>query len=335
MSLLYIDGFHHQNNNRYQSFASFQSWGSASPRTPGGYWVNINNIGGGFKKLVTASAEVFTGIGYISGQPNTFVAFYGDNGATNHITVYLNPSTFWEIRRGGTGGTLLATGTTAYPGNVWHYVEVRCIVSDTVGVVEVRIDGQTTNEVSFSGDTKNAGTSTNIDSVGFGNVSGTPSANFADWYILNTLGTYNNTWLGDVAVRVLKPSGNGTTTQLTNSAGNQTNNYTYVDEVPASSADYTGAQASGLADTYNLADLPAGVATVYGVQVDATIGKSDANLAQAKIRTRSGGSDFTPNTYTLSTTYQEFRELSEVDPATGLPWTTGSVNGLEAGMETV
>lgn len=341
MSLLYIDGFAHQNGNRYNSYHAL-FWQGPSGRTPGGYWASGGYaVGLNFAiKSVTPSSEIFTGIGYQTGStassPVQYLTFYTDNGASQQISIMRNASRLIEVRRGSnTTGTIIATGTTVLNDFTWHYIEARVTISAATGIVQVRLDGQTVNEIDFTGNTKAGGTSNNIDNVGIfvPYASSGPYGGISDWYILNTSGTVNNTWLGDVAVRVLLPNGPGTYTQLTNSAGNQTNNYTYVDEAAANNADYTGSQTVGLVDTYSMADLPAGVTNVYGMQVNATMAKSDANLGQAKIRTRVNGVDYAGPTRVLSTTYQEFSELQEINPTTGLPWTVGGMNSVETGME--
>jgi hypothetical protein len=345
VSLLYIDGFAHQNNNRYIDYNGSYGINYATPgsnsRVSGGYYVTSTYYPGGmyFTKSIPARGEIFVGIGYRTGtsatSPSQQIAFLGDNNTTQHITIFCNATRKIEVRRGTSAGTVLATGTTDLGDSIWHYIEMHVTISDTVGTVQVRLDGQTTNEINFTGDTRNGGTSTNIDAVYFSVFAGSSGTSTAlsDMYICDTSGTLNNSWLGDVAVRALVPNGNGTYTQLTNSSGTQSSNYTYVDELPSSGTDYVGSSTSGLADTYAMTDVPSGVATVYGMQVNAFVKKSDANLGQAKMRFRSGSTDFTGSTITAATSTQEFRQLRETNPLTGNQWTVSEVNGIEAGIE--
>ena len=334
MTLLYLDGFAHaQSASRYVGGSGPGMTLTAAPRVAGGYYANSNqNVE--FKKAITASADVIVGMGF---RPNSTTAnqgicsFWGDSNATQHITVRRNVSTgFIEVTR---AGTLIATGTTLCPANAWFYIEVRVTISDTVGVVQVRLNGSTVNDINFSGDTRNAGTSTNIDTIGFGNWANGSADFIADVYILNSLGTLNNTFLGDVAVRVLTPNGDGSSSVLVGSDGNSVSNWQQVDELPPAAADYNGSANAGDKDTYALSDLAANVTTVFGVQVDAVMAKSDAGTGSAKIVTRSGGTDFVPNTYGLQTSYVEYRELQETDPATSAAWTVAAANALQVGMQ--
>lgn len=336
MALLFIDGFSGQDLTYKYDFGSSGNFNTATstPRIAGGYYGD--NCTGAWTKTIPASTRVFVGIGYRAGL-NFDITFFGDSGATQHITVRRNNTTgMLEIRRGTSGGTLLATGTTPLLGGVWNYIEASCTVSDTIGEVHVRLNGSPTDEVSYTGDTKNGGTSTSIDraQINFEGNTGLAGNSVADLYIANDTGSApNNNFLGDVAVRTLVPNGNGNSSQLVGSDGNSTDNYLLVDERPPSSTDYVGSATPGQKDTYALANLPGGVTNVYGVQISGSMAKNDASLAQSRLIVRSGGTDYSGTTRTLNTTYQGYYEFYETDPNTSTNWTASGVNNMEAGME--
>jgi hypothetical protein len=336
MSLLFMDGFGGQDwANKYDLGTNSYATSSATPRVPGCYYGDFGSVRGTLK-TITPSAQVFMGWGW-NIEVSAYIKFFGDAGATTHITIMRDSSTgFIKIMRGSENGTVIATGTTVLGNDQWFYVEATAIISDTVGYVEVRLNGSPNPEVTFSGDTKNAGTSTNIDRV---QIYGGNGVTFRHWlsdvYICNSLGTTNNTFLGDVAVRTLSPTGNGTDTMLTNSAATQVNNWSYVDEHPYSSTDYVGSSNPGDRDTYQMADLPGGVTTVYGVQLNALAAKNNASLGTAKMVLRSGGNIYYTSTKALSTSYTSSNDIYETDPATAVQWTVGGVNGIETGMEVV
>jgi hypothetical protein len=338
MALLFMEGFATNDvAQKWDAGSSIYTNGNSSPapRVTGGYWAWIyNSI---FAKTIPASSKVIIGSGVqcnTAGQPSYYWTFYGDAGATAHITVHRNSSGFLEIRRGTTAGTLLATGTTSIPINVWAYVEVSATISDTVGEVHVRLNGISTDEVSYTGDTKNGGTASTIDKVQFGTASGSNNIYFTDIYICDDTGSApNNTFLGDVTVRTLAPNGNGNSSQLLGSDGNSTDNYLLVDEKPFSSVDYAGSGTTGQKDTYALDNLPASATSVYGVQVNANILKSDASASQSRIVIRSGGTDYGGTTRALSTSAITYTETYNQNPNTSASWTAANVNGLEAGME--
>ena len=335
MALLFMEGFAGGDKSFKWDLASgVLTPQSASPRITGGWSGQFGN-GDTMYKTIPASTQIFTGIGFTIPTNIFAISFFGDGGVTQHITIVRNTSTgLIEIRRGNTAGTLLATGTTPTFLNQWNYIEVSVTISDTVGEVHVRLNGQAVDEVSFTGDTKNAGTATTIDRLSYYAGSG-PAGRAADLYILNSTGTMNNTFLGDVAVRTLTPNGNGTYTQLLGSDGNSVDNYLLSDELPFSSTDYAGSAIVGQKDTYTMVDVPAGITNVYGVQLNGMMAKSDATLAQARYLLRSGGTDYTGITRSLTTTYTGYQELYELNPVTGLQWTPASINAVEVGMEVV
>ncbi len=328
MSLLFVDGFGYDDQTTKWNTGTVDNGSitTTSPRVPGGYNYNTSSFSV-LHKSITASAQVFCGFGMSVGGNR--IHFYGDSGATQHITVLRSGSTgLIEIRRGSESGTLLARGTTTVPSNNWYYLEISVTIDDAIGEVHVRLNGSTTDEVSYTGDTKNGGTATTIDAVRFDFT-----GRIADVYILNSLGALNNTFLGDVAVRTLIPSGNGTSSQLTGSDGNTTDNYLLVDEHSYSTTDYVGSPTTGQRDTYSISDLPAGVNNVYAVQTVGIMAKSDATAGSSKLALRSGGTVYYGTTRTLTTTYTGYYDLFETDPNTAAAWTVGNVNALESGME--
>lgn len=336
MALLFMDGFGGNDMQyKWDNGSSIAIFNSASPRVPGGYYALISG-NRFFWKSVTPSAQLFVGIG-ISSETTCYVTFQGDSGATSHISVIRNGTTgIMEVRRGTSSGTLLATGTQPLYDLTWNYIEMSVTIADSGGNVRVRLNGQTTDEINFTGDTRNGGTSTNIDRIYLYGSNASLVTYASDLYILNSTGSApTNTFLGDVAVRTLAPSSNGTDSQLTGSDGDQVNNYLLVDERPYASADYTGGSTPGIRDTYGIADLTAGINTVYGIQINGSMAKSDVSLGTAKLMLRTGGNLFSGTTRALGTTFVTYSELYPINPNTVTNWTVSDVNGLEAGMEVV
>jgi hypothetical protein len=283
---------------------------------------------------ITPSAEVIFGAAVNNGgnmDPNMY--FQGDSGATIHIAVRLNQDGSVQVRRGGDAGAVIASAPAgSVPGLGWHYMECRVIISDTVGVVEVRMDGSSTPVINFSGDTRNGGTSTNIDYLGGSGSGATGYNEWDDMYVVDTLGAINNTFLGDVRVYTLAPNGNGAYSQFVGSDGNSVDNYLLVDEAPYNTADYVGSPTTGQRDSYLLTDLPATVATVFATQSRAIVAKSDAGAASIKQSIRVAATDYDTAATVLSTTWIDLVTLYETNPNTGVQWTAAGVNGAEIGV---
>jgi hypothetical protein len=337
MALLFMDGFGGGECGSKWGFGSQTSYTpqTASPRSAGGYYLTAGSAvtPTSLIKNLPAASTMIVGFGirfFDTFQASWSFSFYGDGGGTQHITVVYNTGTGQlNIRRGSSSGTLLVSTVSQLLFNQWNYVEISVSISDTVGEIHVRLNGSPTDDVSFVGDTKNGGTATTIDKVAFGMA----KFDIADVYIADTTGTAANTFLGDVAVRTLTPNGNGTYSQLVGSDSDSVNNYLLVDDRPYSGADYVASANTGDKDSYTMADLPAGVTTIYGMQIGGLIAKSDVSLAQARYFVRSGGTDYGGTTQTLNTSFNGYYDLRTVDPATGLAWTPSGINSAEVGLE--
>jgi hypothetical protein len=117
--------------------------------------------------LPTASDTVIVGFAHqinsLAAATSEIVQFYSDTNVTQHnrLTVATNGSlSFW---RGTTSLATSAAGVIAI--NTWNYIEVRAVLSDTVGAFEVRVNGTAVIGPLTAQDTKNAGTATVYDTV--------------------------------------------------------------------------------------------------------------------------------------------------------------------------
>lgn len=332
MALLFMDGFQAGDfDTKYSAVGGSPVRQTSGPPVVGGAYLELGT-GDSVDRSFAASSEIFGHVRYkhTGGSKVGFVGLFGDGGTTQHLSFYISASNVLEVRRGtATSGTILGTGATSLATG-WHDIQFRATIADAGGVFQARIAGLGTNEINFSGDTKNGGTNTTIDKLVLEEI--TSNVGFTDLVICNTTGSYNNTWTGEVTVRTLTPDGNGNTSQMVGSDANSTDNYLLVDELPLSTADYVGSATSGQGDTYTMTDLP-GSPTVYAVQVNAHIVKTDAGVVAGKIRVRSGGTTYASGSKTPLVTYATVSEIYETDPATAAAWTYTNVNAMEAGIE--
>lgn len=332
MTLLWFDGLESKETSLY-TITSFSSF-AASTDTRFSYGSSMQRNAGtpGMKLALTASSQMFAGGAWKSDQNLTAISFWGDSGATQHILINLTQSTHTiSIARGGT--TLATSAAGVWQDNVWFYIEASCTVADSGGTVEVRINGNSTPVVSFTGDTKNAGTSTNIDAVQWEIGANGTTSKVDDIYACNSSGSSpSNTFLGDVRVASLFPTGAGSSTGLTASTGS---NWQTVDESPAVSTDYSGSPTSGARDTYATDDLPSGASTVYGARLCTFMHKSDAGAKSMKPAIKVGANVYYGATQALPTTMGRFDDTFLMSPATSSAWTVSEINGAEIGAEVV
>ena len=282
-------------------------------------------------KRFTASATTVIGLAFKqlsppSGYPLRFLALSGDAGVTEHLNLsYVSANTIGLYR----GATQLATAV--FTQNAWAYLEISATIADAGGVAVVRLDGQIV--INFTGDTKNAGTNTTLDTLILSNYvsSNVHVTAYDDVYICNSTGTTNNTFLGDVRVQTLVPTGAGSSTQLTPTGGA---NYANVAESPDSTATYNSSTNVGDRDTYAMGDLASGTTAVLGVQDNLAAWKADAGTGNVKAALKVGSTVYYDTTIGLGTGAGTwYGAVRETNPATSTAWTPGDVNGIEFGAE--
>ncbi|HET6380182.1 MAG TPA: hypothetical protein VFH63_03995 [candidate division Zixibacteria bacterium] len=225
-----------------------------------------------------------------------------------------------------------ATGTTLIGDAEWHYVEIKAIIHDTTGSIEVRLDGST--EITFNGDTRNGGSGVINRLVVMREAAGFSSGDEIrqhDIYVCDSSGSVANNFLGPVRVGALFPSGSGNSTQWTPSAGS---NYQTIDEAaPNGDTDYNESTTPGNIDTVAMGNLPVSAAAIYGIQHLTYARKTDAGARTLRQVIRSGGTNFEGPDLTVLDTYKYFLKTYTLDPATNAAWTESGINALEAGYK--
>lgn len=262
----------------------------------------------------------------------------GGVGATPQLTVRAENG-FIVLRRGNTGGTIIATAAVpdwVTPTVIYRSTNIWATLADTGGRCVVKVDGVT--RIDFTGDTLATGVGTaTITGLLIGG--GTSADRLADLVVCDEIDGTGigqslpfNTFPGDLNCIRVTPAANGNYTAFTPSTG--VNHAALVDELPANTSDYNTSTAAGQKDSYTLTDLPA-TASVLAVRETAYVAKTDAGAQGVKPFIREGGTDTLHATsYPLSTTFAYYAGIVRtVCPSTGVAWTVANVNGLEAGVE--
>jgi len=250
----------------------------------------------------------------------------------------------WEVgsnlirARLGTGiGTLLATGSTPMTPEAWHVIDWRNqMVSISVGTVEVWLDGN--RIINFTGDTTASTTPADMQFVQVGHIA--PTAVTAtgayvaidDVAINDVSGTINNGRIGDSRIVLMTPNGAGSSTQLARGGTDTGANYSQVNELPASAAQYVASSTVGQRDLYTLTDIP-GTATAVNVVEAVVVGQNtDAGGGFVAPTIKSGATIGEATAIGLSTGPTSASARWETDPATGVAWTLAAINALEGGI---
>jgi len=253
------------------------------------------------------------------------IMFFMDGG-TNQIEVRAGNGGTIDIYR---NGTYLGSGTATLLPNVWYYIETRVFIDSTTGSVEVRLNGVT--DVNLTNVNTQASANNTVNTFKFQVYS--QASYYDDMYICDTTGSNNNTFLGDSRVEGIMPTADGTTIQWTPLAGD---NYANVNEIPPDGdTSYVSTNTTNDVDTYAFANLTAITSGVKGLQVNILNRKDDAGSREIAPMIRSGGTDYTGDTFSVLDNYATAVQVYEEDPNTAALWTVGGVNAAEFGQKMI
>ena len=342
MSLLFCDGFDHYTAtlDKYEYASYHSSGGIGSGGRFGGNALKVVSSAGfsSVRKYLPAGATWVVGFainpvsiwgGDYRGQ--SIFSVMDAIGSVTHMTLRILPGNVLAVYR---ASTELGRSTISIIPNGYQYVEIKFTISDTVGSVEVRLNG--TSVITLSGvNTRNGGSATangfSFESVLVNGSWDTAASYYDDIYICDDSGSVNNDFLGDIRVSALVPTGDGTYTQFTPSTGG---NYQNVDdESPDGDTTYNSDNAVGHVDSFAMSSLPSSAGLVLGVQTLVAARKDDAGERSMGTVQRSGSTDTEGAGVPLLVGYRYIRDVYDINPATGVAYTVGEVNALEVGYK--
>lgn len=282
----------------------------------------LNRTIGGTESTIFASVAV-NPAGLINGN---IIQFF--EGATVHVEIRTTNTGAIEARR---NGTLLGTSAAYFTTNNWGWIQVKVVIHDTAGSVEVR-DGSGNVLLNLtSQDTRNGGTGY-CDTVKLLSP-GSSVHLFDDWHIWDSTGSVCNTWTNDTRVDSKLPDGAGNSTQFTASTGS---NYDCVNDATWNSTDYVDDSTAGHKDTYTFGDISHNPPNIYAVLVTAVAQKDDAGARSLKMVVRRSSTDYSGSSVSLTQgSYVRVVDIRETDPSTSAAWTATNFNAAEFGFENV
>lgn len=331
MARIFIDGFE---SGRYDLW---DSWNGSYPPDlstgitgmDGTYCLNLQTLSSKMfaEKIVPDDDEYYCAFKWrTTSFDNNSVLSVWDNVGNLHTYVKIGPTFHYEAWRGPVyGGTQLGIASQLMSINTTYLVEIYMKISDSVGRCVVKIDGTTV--LNYTGDTQN-GTNAFISAIRLG---------CADLTWSNGYGYFDNfvlddaNWIGDTKIQAVVPTGIGTTTQWTPSSGD---NYTCVDEIPASDIDFVETNTVDLVDTYVTANLTGSIGSIKCVQVQTRCIKEGAPTPlNLDLTIRSGGTNYFSADKIVGTAYKSLSNIWENDPATAVAWLESGVNAAEIGIK--
>ena len=339
MALVFMDGFDHQSSKGWapavSSFVAGRNGGSAMQAPASISFSPTRRVGFTPVSHAFVGAAALASSGDFGSSSSSSLMLLGDGGSTTHLTVNYSATGALQLRRGEGSGTVLATSTQRVLDSVWHYLEIEATIADAGGIAKVRLNG--VEVINFTGDTRNGGTSTNIDGLGCGRGTGAgASISLDDVYVCDDSGSAPyNTYLGDVTIPFRLANGNGVLSQWVGSDGNSTDNYLLVDETAPNTTDYVASDVPGDRDLVTVQDMTSTTGSVLAAQTVVYGAKSDAGAANVKMIQRASTGTVVADAVgqPLSTTYATYGgEIRVLDPDS-TAWTHAKINSLEVGVE--
>ena len=233
-----------------------------------------------------------------------------------------------NINRGGLGS--LATSVATLSADTWYYIEMRVTVANSGGRVEVRVDGDITDWIDFTGDTNNFARLNVANAVRLIAFSDGGDCIYDDFILMDTTGSRLNGFQGDLKIETIYPDGVGNDSAWTPSAGA---NWEAVNEViPNDDTDYVEATAAATEDRHTFADLVSVPATVHAVAVNVYAKRTEVGARAIRAlafdgTTEGQGADKFP-------TYEEYKwhqHIFEDHPSSAAVWTGSEVDSGEFG----
>ncbi|MET0787496.1 MAG: hypothetical protein ABWY25_12420 [Paenisporosarcina sp.] len=255
--------------------------------------------------------------------------------ADSHVSLIRGSSGEIIVHNAGTVRGSSAIGVL--PSGAWSYVEVKAVIHATTGSVIVRVNGVQILSLTNI-DTADSSTMTSWLKLG-----ATPSTNgtignaFDDFYLVDTTGTVNNDFLGEIAVEHLRPASDDTA-QWLGTDGNSVNNYDLVDEAGAfNGTDYVASSTIGHRDLYVPTPSSRPITSpVVAVMVSTVAQKTDVGTRTVKmcVKEGAGGTVRQSAELGLPSSFGEINAIFE-RKGDGSQFTVADVNNLRFGIEVV
>ena len=236
-------------------------------------------------------------------------------------------------------GDILQTATNVLDSDTWYWVEMKVFLDDTVGTVEVQVDGSSTGWIDYTGDTLRYDSAIPINMIlirGDDNPYNGWLTYFDDLVIQDD--DANNTWLGDSRVTTLFPRTDNTV-QLSTYPNTGDDNAQFLNdeglEGPSEDDYYVWSTTAGHQDYYNF-DTIDNDDTIHAISLYYRARKT--NTAPRTVQSLVGANSQEGPVRELSSSYVTYHDIFEYqDPTEGLEvdWTQTNLDASTFGVKVV
>lgn len=276
---------------------------------------------------------------YLPGLPSVSTdsqnIIFSDGGNTPQLTFRIATTGAIEVYRGAErSGTLLGTSTVCLTANAWHHIEWKILASQTVGTVEIRVNGAVV--LSLTGQDTCATANVSFDQMAVGcnrssssgGTTGTEAAAsyWKDFVVWDAAGSINNDFFGPCLVKACRPDAD---TSFNWTASTGSTGYTLIDETSPNDADYISADVTQTTQSeFGVENLPVDVTTVRGMILMSRMWASDGGDCKVQMGVKSNGDQGlgTDRQITVAPTY--WKDVIETSPDTGVQFTPTEFNSM-------
>lgn len=345
MSLLFIDSFENWDPQKWVQVGTVVPSTASTGGIHGNYLLLSNNGNTLAFDAKSGDAHATYIVGFylymdsVSGDgtsANHFVSFWGNGRTIQHISVNSDTNGAIVVRRGPGNGTNLVSSSAVLTNATWYHVAVKVTISDTVGKIDVEVDGDSVISTAANLDTSQGGNNT-VDAITIDRLSSS-NARYDDLYICNGAasgisGIPNNDFLGVVRADLVLPDSDTATEDWTLSTG--ADSFALIDEAtPNGDTDYISSDVTTDKTQVGMAALPGTVgSTIFGVQVSSTAKMDAAGSASYRNGIHSNTSDANGADNTLTEAYLGYADVFQADPDGGAAWTSTKINAAEVFVE--
>ncbi len=336
MALIFCDGFDHVDDGyellKWDAYASASSVDYASTHGVGDTWgcrLGTSGLAYILKNLPASYSTLIVGcrFKFLSLSSTNQVFTFGDNGTSQVEMLVFSDGSIHFYRGGSTDIASSATGIISI--ETWYYIEFKIVFNNTTGSIVCKVDGvEKINQ-------------TSIDTVASANESANQVYIYAngnyvypdDFYVCDTSGSLNNDFLGDVSIKTLYPTSDGTYSQFTPSTGSD--HYALVDDPQlVADTDHNESSTVGHKDSYGVTTYSES-GDILAVQICAAVRNTDTGSMAVRTLCRSGTTpaDNEGNSFQLSQTMKGAMTIYEQEPTDTVAWTAAKVNAAEFGLK--
>jgi hypothetical protein len=328
--LLFCDSFDHYDTTHLPE--KYTAVSGATITTGGRGGGNCLYTGGSYVQQSFANAnELIIGFALnpVFIANNRLIEFF--DSSTIQLAIFMNNAGGIDVYA-YPSGTIVASTTADLSAGTYQYVEVKALFSPTAtGSVSVQVNGS--NIINVTGIVLSGSGNAWANTIAIGTSS--YQAQIDDLYICDGTGTINNDFLGDVAVQLLLPNGDGAINDFSQVGGTSGQNYTSVNEVPPDDdTSYVYSSTVGDIDAYTLASIGSPSA-VIGVQITASARKDDSSTRVVALGFGNASTQVFDTGFSLTSNYEMFYEPYDQNPITSADWAVSDFSTAQIALKVI